>query len=79
VAKAGEFVNRKEIYLPVLDKDKIQFVEMDDLGEKAYAEKRKSTKSCFYTRANIARNIHGPLPATGKVRSSVAPQPIIQS
>ena len=33
MAKAGEFVNRKGVYPPVPDADKIKFVEMDDLGE----------------------------------------------
>jgi hypothetical protein len=41
MAKAGEFVNRKGVYPPVPNADKIQFVEMDDIGEKVYAEKRK--------------------------------------
>jgi len=41
VAKAGEFVNLKGVYPPVPDTDKIEFVEMDDLGEKAYARKKK--------------------------------------
>ena len=47
MAKAGEFVNRKGIYPPVPDADKIQFVEMDDLGEKMYAEKRKDFHKLF--------------------------------
>ena len=47
MAKAGEFVNRKGVYPPVPDADKIQFVEMDDLGEKAYAEKRKEFQKLF--------------------------------
>lgn len=47
MAKAGEFVNRKGVYPPVPDADKIQFVEMDDLGEKAYAEKRKEFHKLF--------------------------------
>jgi iron(III) transport system substrate-binding protein len=47
MAKAGEFVNRKGIYPPVPDADKIQFVEMDDLGEKVYAEKRKEFHKLF--------------------------------
>jgi hypothetical protein len=41
LAKAGEFVNLKGVYPPVPDTDKIEFVEMDDLGEKAYARKKK--------------------------------------
>jgi len=47
VAKAGEFVNRKGVYPPVPDADKIQFVEMDDLGEKIYAEKRREFQKLF--------------------------------
>jgi iron(III) transport system substrate-binding protein len=48
MAKAGEFVNRKGVFPPVPDADKIQFVEMDDLGEKAYAEKRKEFHKLFF-------------------------------
>jgi hypothetical protein len=44
VAKAGEFVDLKEVYPPVPDADKIQIVEMDDLGEKAYAKKARIQK-----------------------------------
>jgi iron(III) transport system substrate-binding protein len=47
MAKAGEFVNRKGVFPPVPDADKIQFVEMDDLGEKLYAEKRKEFQKLF--------------------------------
>jgi iron(III) transport system substrate-binding protein len=47
MAKAGEFVNRKGVYPPVPDADKIKFVEMDDLGEQAYAEKRKEFQKLF--------------------------------
>lgn len=47
MAKAGEFVNRKGVYPPVPDADKIKFVEMDDLGESFYAEKRKEFHKLF--------------------------------
>jgi hypothetical protein len=47
MAKAGEFVNRKGVYPPVPDADKIKFVEMDDLGESFYAEKRKEFQKLF--------------------------------
>ena len=47
MAKAGEFVNRKGVYPPVPDADKIQFVEMDDLGEKIYAERRIELQKLF--------------------------------
>ncbi len=41
MAKLGEFVNRKGIYPPLPDADKIQFVEMYDLDSKQFAEKKK--------------------------------------
>src|SRR6266478_7268329 len=41
MAKTGEFVNRKGIYPPLPDADKIQFVEMYDLDSKQFAEKKK--------------------------------------
>jgi iron(III) transport system substrate-binding protein len=47
MAKAGEFVNRKGVYPPVPDADKIKFVEMDDLGDSFYAEKRKEFQKLF--------------------------------
>ena len=34
LAKMGEFVNRKGIYPPLADADKIQAVEMDDFDAK---------------------------------------------
>jgi ABC-type Fe3+ transport system substrate-binding protein len=47
LAKAGEFVNRKGIYPPIPDADKIQFVEMYDLDSKAFAEKKKEYQQIF--------------------------------
>ena len=47
MAKAGEFVNRKSVYPPVPDADKIKSVEMDDLGEKFYGEKRSEFQKLF--------------------------------
>ena len=47
VAKAGEFVDLKEVYPPVPDADKIQIVEMDDLGEKADAKKKQEYQKLF--------------------------------
>ena len=43
----GEFVNRKGIYPPLPDADKIQFVEMVDLDKKGYAEKIKEYAKIF--------------------------------
>jgi hypothetical protein len=40
-------VNLKGVYPPVPDADKIQFVEMDNLGEKAYTKKEKISKIVF--------------------------------
>jgi iron(III) transport system substrate-binding protein len=47
IAKMGEFVNRKGVYPPLPDADKIQFVEMVDLDEKGFAEKKKEFSKIF--------------------------------
>jgi iron(III) transport system substrate-binding protein len=47
LAKLGEFVNRKGIYPPIPDADKIQFVEMHDLDSKKFAEKKKEYQQIF--------------------------------
>ena len=47
LAKMGEFVNRKGIYPPLADADKIQFVPMDDFSKNEYAEKRKEFQKLF--------------------------------
>ncbi len=47
MAQGGEFVNRKGIYPPLPDADKIQFVQMIDLDEKGYAEKKKEYSKIF--------------------------------
>src|SRR5262245_8931444 len=38
IAKAGEFVTRVGIYPPLPDADKVQFIPMDELDEKGYAD-----------------------------------------
>ena len=47
LAKLGEFVNRKGVYPPLADADKIQFVEMVDLDKKGFAEKKKEYQQIF--------------------------------
>jgi iron(III) transport system substrate-binding protein len=47
IAKLGEFVNRKGVYPPLPDADKIQFVEMHDLDRKQFAEKKKEYQQIF--------------------------------
>jgi len=47
MAKLGEFVNRKGIYPPLADADKVQFVEMHDLNSKQFAEKKKEYQQIF--------------------------------
>jgi iron(III) transport system substrate-binding protein len=47
LAKLGEFVNRKGVYPPLPDADKIQFVEMYDLNPKQFAEKKKEYQKIF--------------------------------
>lgn len=47
MAKIGEFVNRKGIYPPLPDADKIQFVEMVTLDAKGFAEKMREYHKIF--------------------------------
>jgi iron(III) transport system substrate-binding protein len=47
IAQLGEFVNRKGVYPPLPDADKIQFVQLYDLDEKGFAEKKKEYTKIF--------------------------------
>ena len=47
IAELGEFVNRRGVYPPLPDADKIQFVEMYDLDSKQFAEKKKEYQQIF--------------------------------
>ena len=47
LAKMGEFVNRKGIYPPLPDADKIQAVEMDDFDAKEFKEKTQEFQKIF--------------------------------
>ena len=47
IAQMGEFVNRKGVYPPLPDADKIQFVQLYDLDEKGFAEKKKEYTKIF--------------------------------
>ena len=47
IAKAGEFVTRVGIYPPLPDADKIQFIPMDELDAKGYAEKKSEYRKLF--------------------------------
>lgn len=47
MAQMGEFVNRKGVYPPLPDADKIEFVEMVDLSKKEFAEKKKEYQKIF--------------------------------
>jgi iron(III) transport system substrate-binding protein len=47
MAGLGEFVNRKGVYPPLPDADKIQFVEMVDLDTKGFAAKKKEYQQIF--------------------------------
>lgn len=47
MAKRGEFVNRKGVYPPLPDADKIQFVQMVHLSTKEFAEKKKEYEQIF--------------------------------
>jgi iron(III) transport system substrate-binding protein len=47
LAKMGEFVNRKGIYPPLADADKIQAVEMDDFDANEFKEKTREFQKLF--------------------------------
>lgn len=47
LAGMGEFVNRKGVYPPIPDADKIQFLEMDELDKKGFEEKRNEYRKLF--------------------------------
>ena len=47
MAKMGEFVNRKGVYPQLPGADKIQFVEMVELSEQGFAEKKKEYSKIF--------------------------------
>ena len=47
MAGIGEFVTRKGIYPPVPDADKIEMVEMDEMDQKAFAEKMQEYRKIF--------------------------------
>jgi iron(III) transport system substrate-binding protein len=46
-AKTGEFVNRKGIYPPLADADKIKFVQMYQFGKEDYETKKKEYQKIF--------------------------------
>jgi iron(III) transport system substrate-binding protein len=47
MAKLGEFVNRKGVYPPLPDADKIQFAQMDDFSSKDYAQLKTQYAKTF--------------------------------
>src|SRR5437016_12940589 len=48
LAKMGEFVNRKGIYPPLADADKIQAVEAEDFDQKGFADKTQEYQKLFF-------------------------------
>ena len=47
-AETGEFVNRKGIYPPLADADKIKFVQMYSFGKEDYENKKKEYQKIFF-------------------------------
>ena len=47
MAQKGEFVNHRGVRLPIPDVDKIQYVEIDNLDGKGFAEKKKEYQRIF--------------------------------
>jgi len=48
MAEMGEFVNRKGIYPPIPEAEKIQFVQMDQLDKEGYSNKKKEYRTIFF-------------------------------
>lgn len=48
MAAEGEFVNRKGIYPPIKDADKIRFVQMDELGKDEFKKKQAEYHKIFF-------------------------------
>lgn len=73
MAQRGEFVNRKGIYPPLPDADKIQFVQMVKLNTKEFAEKKKVQADIFalagqFNITDSRRSVESALPAKELVR-----------
>jgi hypothetical protein len=47
LAKMGEFVNRKGIYPPIGDADKIKAVEVDDFDAQTFKDKAQEYQKSF--------------------------------
>ena len=45
--KNGESVNRRGVYLPIADIEKVKVIEMEDFDTNGFAEKRKEYKKIF--------------------------------
>jgi len=48
MAKNGESVNRKGVYPPIPDIEKVKVIEMEDFDTNGFAEKRKEYQKIFY-------------------------------
>lgn len=48
MAEMGEFVNRKGIYPPIPEAEKIQFIQMDQLDKEGYSSKKKEYRTIFF-------------------------------
>jgi hypothetical protein len=46
-ADTGEFVNRRGVYPPLQDADKIKFVQMYQFGKEDYEKKKKEYQKIF--------------------------------
>ncbi len=47
LAKIGEFVNRKGIYPPLADADKVEMVKVDDFDARTFREKALEYQKIF--------------------------------
>ena len=47
-ADTGEFVNRRGVYPPLADADKIKFVQMYSFGKEDFEAKKKEFQKIFF-------------------------------
>ena len=47
MAKNGESVNRKGVYPPIPEIDKVKLLDMEDFDTKGFAEKKKEYQKIF--------------------------------
>jgi hypothetical protein len=58
MAKNGESVNRKVVYPPTPEIDKVKLLDMEDFDTKGFAETKKEYQKIFYAVDCVAPRYH---------------------